>query len=689
VSFLDNIPDVILTGPVEAPTHYGKFLRIGDVNGNGYGDLLVGGASRWNHNQGRVYLYFGQEGLMDDIPDMIFTGETAENFFGEGVGIGDVNGDGHLDLIIGAPGYSQTQGRVYMYHGGPSIDVVADVIIDGEPDTSGAFGAVLIAGDVNNDGCADVLIDAMRFNNNTGRAYLFYGGKSMDTTADLVFDGEKEGDRFGRDIDNPKTIGDVNGDGYGDLLISSRYWNYAGGANGQGRSCLYYGGPGKTMDAIPDKVFTGENWRDDFGVSACVFDIDHDGFEDVIIGARSYNNFRGRVYLFWGGEDMDTVPDVVFEAELDPLSNFGCGVHAGYVDDDEYGDIIVAAPYYNSRPWTGKGYLFFGDTKARINTVCDRIFTLPWDTTNFPQRAALGDLNNDNLVELAIAGPYYSNYQGRVWLYYNRPPVSADELARSLPEAAASGDLDRVKSLLSKGINVNVREWGSLKTCLHYAAANGDWEVAKLLLTCGAQVNARDAVGATPLHYAVERSHEEIAKLLIAKGADIHALTRDGTTPLDEAVWDGNTEIVDFLIANGADVNGRINQAQAPLDIAINQKREDMKKLLLSKGAHTSSLRQAVLAGDFGQVKACLEGSPDVNGNYSSGSAAINGRDGQGMTLLHLAAQGGHKEVVGLLISEGMDVNAKSTGGRTPLDLALDQNGKDIVELLRKHGAKE
>ena len=73
-------------------------------------------------------------------------------------------------------------------------------------------------------------------------------GRAHKVVADVIFEGKSEKDHyFGRDINDPKMVGDVNGDGFGDLLISSRYWNYAGGANGQGRACLYYGGPGTSM----------------------------------------------------------------------------------------------------------------------------------------------------------------------------------------------------------------------------------------------------------------------------------------------------------------------------------------------------------------------------------------------------------------------------------------------------------
>jgi hypothetical protein len=417
---MDEICDLTLTGPSESYTQYGNYPRFGDVNGDGYEDLLVAGASRYNNSQGRLYLYYGGKNI-DDEPDKIFTGEKAGDKFGEEAYLADVNGDNYADVITGSPTYNNWQGRTYIFYGGPDMDANADLIIDGEAGTQGRFGNTITAGDVNNDGYVDVIVSAIYLSNKTGRVYLFYGGDPMDTTVDLTFDGENENDRFGRDINNPKMVGDVNGDGYGDLLISTRTWNFWEGVSGQGRAYLYYGGPGTSMDSTCDKTFTGENERDDFGVSGCIFDIDNDGFDDVIIGARRYNNARGRVYLYWGGQDMDTIADHTFDGEG---GCFGCGLDAGYVNGDKYGDFIVAAPYYSGKPWSGKAYLFYGDTKARINTIRDKMFTLPTNTRNWIQHVALGDLHNDNSPDVAIGGCMYNEGQGRVWIYFNKPSSS-------------------------------------------------------------------------------------------------------------------------------------------------------------------------------------------------------------------------------------------------------------------------
>lgn len=687
-AFLDTKPDLILTGPTESYTQYGNYARFGDVNGDGYEDLLVAGAWHYNKKQGRLYLYYGGRN-MDDKPDKIFTGENLGDGFGAEAYLADVNGDSYADVVTGAAEYNNQQGRVYIFYGGPDMDETADIVIDGEAGTHGFFGHTITAGDVNNDGYKDVIASAVFYNNNKGRVYLFFGGNPMDTTADVIFDGESEKDHyFGRDINNPKMVGDVNGDGFGDLLISSRYWNYWGGANGQGRARLYYGGPGTSMDAIPDKVFTGENRKDDFGCSGCIFDVDNDGFDDVIIGARGYNDPQGRVYLYWGGVDMDTVPDKVFNGEPGVSGWFGGGLDAGDVNNDDYGDIVVAAPFYSQNPWSGRAYLFYGGTKESINTTCDKVFTLPTEKKNGSQHVALGDIDNDKCLELAIGGPEYNNSQGRVWLYDNKPSGSTDEPPRSLPEAAATGEVNEVEALISKGVDVNAREWGSLKTALHYGAEKGHKKVVEILLAKGTNTDARDALSTTPLNHAVEKGHKEIAGLLIDNGADVNAKRGypAGDTPLHSAVRAGHKDVIELLIAKGADVNAKNNNGVTTLHVAASGGHKEVVELLLSKGANVNAADRNGVASLHTTAKL---GNTDMAALLIDKGADVNTKDKWIWTPLHYACWKNHKDTVELLLARGADLNAKEEEGKTPLGLAKEEGHTEIVELLRKHGAKE
>ena len=209
---------------------------------------------------------------------------------------GDVNGDGYSDIIVGDYGYygGHNIGSAYLYFGGPSMDYVADLTFRGEQ-TDNEFGeSVASAGDVNGDGFDDVIIGAPVAGDD-GKAYIYFGGTNMDTVADVVIYGhysdvEYENGFFAISV---ASAGDINGDGYDDVLIGSPDYendninpDYFGGVH------LYYGG--RNMDATRDLLFYGKVYDDKFGRSvASAGDINNDGYSDIIVGA--YN--VGKAYV--------------------------------------------------------------------------------------------------------------------------------------------------------------------------------------------------------------------------------------------------------------------------------------------------------------------------------------------------------------------------------------------------------
>ncbi|MBK8550261.1 MAG: FG-GAP repeat protein [Ignavibacteria bacterium] len=136
---------------------------------------MILGANGYSSYTGRAYIYFGGS-AMNNSADVIMTGETGNSHFGNSVSsAGDVNGDGYSDVIVGATGYSSNTGRAYIYFGGASMNNTADVTMTGDA-TSIDFGrSVSTAGDVNGDGYPDVIAGASGYSSNTGRAYIYLG----------------------------------------------------------------------------------------------------------------------------------------------------------------------------------------------------------------------------------------------------------------------------------------------------------------------------------------------------------------------------------------------------------------------------------------------------------------------------------------------------------------------------------
>ncbi|MHC4206587.1 MAG: ankyrin repeat domain-containing protein, partial [Planctomycetota bacterium] len=220
-----------------------------------------------------------------------------------------------------------------------------------------------------------------------------------------------------------------------------------------------------------------------------------------------------------------------------------------------------------------------------------------------------------------------------------------------LQGAAAKGDIERVKLLISEGADVNARSRVGM-TSLHWAAKFGQKAVAELLLAKGASVDARDVSGYTPLHYALGRGQQEVMDLLISKGAYIDATSKDGNTLLFEA-----------MSANGTD------PAQS----------RRVATLLVSKGADVSPIHWASFVGDVHKVQELLGQGVDVN------TRNVRLDDG---TPLYFAVTGAQKEMIDLLLAKGADVNVKTRGGETALHAAARCTSRtDIAKMLIEHGA--
>jgi len=286
---------------------------------------------------------------------------------------------------------------------------------------------------------------------------------------------------------------------------------------------------------------------------------------------------------------------------------------------------------------------------------------------------------------------------------------------QTLHEAAASGDIVQVKSLVSKDADVNIKDkWGS--TPLHTAANKGHMEIAKFLIAKGADVNIKDKWGWTPLHRAAMKGHSEIAKVLISKGANVNTKNTAGWTALHLAASGGHKDMVELLIDSGANLSVDKGDDDTPTAVVMAStvpvhKAKAVIELLVAKGAKVSDFHLAAYMGDIEKLRKYIQNGTDINLQDECGSTALHAAANSGnkeiaeylisqgahldakqkelrLTPLYYAAIHNHQDIVDLLLAKGADINTKDESGYTLLHNAIFETQKDAVELLIKKGAE-
>jgi subtilisin family serine protease len=411
----------------------------GDVDGDGYDDLVVGARSFDGvaADVGALFVYAGSSTGLDAAPTWKVEGNQAGANLGTAVAsAGDVNGDGYADVIAGAPYYDSTgadEGAAFVHHGSASGLEANPAWSAHGGQAAALFGwSVSGAGDVDGDGYDDVIVGARDHTApeaDEGKVSFYLGSASgLAATPDWTFESDQANAELGRAVGG---AGDVNGDGYDDIVVGAPF--YDAGQSNEGRVLVFLGsntGPGRNPDVVLEIDLAGAQ----FGMSvAGAGDVDGDGYDDIVVTANRYaagQSQEGAAFLFRGSAaGVETTHAWSWEADQ-ALARTGAAAGAGDLNGDGYDDLVVGAVDFDARRSDdGRVWVFLGSATGLAVQPA-------WQSDGRQTGAGFGtavggagDVNGDLLADVVVGAPAHNGDdfdEGRAAVFHG-PPAPAVE----------------------------------------------------------------------------------------------------------------------------------------------------------------------------------------------------------------------------------------------------------------------
>ena len=357
---------------------------MGDLNGDGADELMVSAWKNGSDDRGTAYLFLGADAPTSytDAWATFSTG-TANDFTGQAIDAGDIDGNGTPDVMVGAHGRSSNAGVLGVWNssaiggGAEALTTDATFVITGVSASDTLGYAAVMREDVDGDGNADLLIGAPASSSTTvaGTAYLFYGVDSMSgtqsaSTADGILTGGTAADRFGLAV---AMLGDTDFDGQNDFVVTADKQD--GAASDAGAAYVFTSAVtgSHTAASTATTTYRGEVASDFFGRSAAgIGDVNDDGYTDMMVGATAWDlgtiSGAGAAYLFYGPFATGTQSASGYDAQFTGSNGSDAVGYAvaggGDVNADGIPDFMISATSWDSFGLlnAGAAWLYYGGT---------------------------------------------------------------------------------------------------------------------------------------------------------------------------------------------------------------------------------------------------------------------------------------------------------------------------------------
>ncbi|MCP4707166.1 MAG: hypothetical protein GY869_00960, partial [Planctomycetes bacterium] len=377
-------PDLVLQDAfgIQVKWRSRSAISAADVNGDNYSDLVVGQTAYdtlGNERNGRIQVYLGSDTGLNTTPTSTIYGTQSGDGFGQILAsAGDVNNDGHDDIIVGAPDKmvevfktvvnpdgtttqvsEMVQGEISLYLGNAEgLNSESAWTMAGLDYNSVYSFNVSPAGDINNDGFDDLLVAQPVANvverngdqaitiDQAGMVELYLGSSSgLESSPIWTYYGDQINGYFGS---SASSMGDLNGDGFDEIIVGAALEDTDTYTN-NGQAYLFMSNAG-ALSLIPDQTFKGTQNNALFGWDVQgVDDVNNDGYPDMIVAASGYDsptfNNRGAVYLYLGTPDgIDPEPQFVDVPESLIDKWFGWELaNTGDFNKDGFSDFLAMA----------------------------------------------------------------------------------------------------------------------------------------------------------------------------------------------------------------------------------------------------------------------------------------------------------------------------------------------------------